>query len=257
MILSIVRCSYYKKNTSSQSIKNRKFINSDIEVIGPVIGANVSAMRNYGASLAQGEWILFVDHDCSYSTEKILKIVEQIRDTQSNIGAFSGVYRQETTTYLQKAYDRIQRLWVLKGLQNRPEKYVRKASHLLGGCLVVKKSIWQEVQGFDENIGWGGEETEFIQRVQKLGYETGVTYSLRVAHKCNIGFLGFLKRAWVQNFNRGFYDIKTLSKNKKPQTLQAKLFPVKIIGTAALALFGSVSLIGFLSGTVISAITRS
>ena len=255
MILSIVRCSYYKKNTQAQSVKETEVLGNGVEVIGPIIGPNISAMRNYGARKAKGQWILFVDHDCNYSIEKTLKILSVIKNSSNNFGAFSGVYKQATNSYFQKSYDRIQRLWVLKGLHKESRRPLRKANHLLGGCLVVKKSIWQEAQGFDESIGWGGEETEFVQRIQKLGYETGIAYSLRTKHRCDIGFFGFLKRAWVQNFNRGFYDIKIFQKEKTYKV--KKIASIGVIGASALVLFVSVSMVGFWSGIAASMMTKS
>ncbi|MCJ8276763.1 MAG: glycosyltransferase [Bdellovibrionales bacterium] len=233
------------------ALKECHKINDEVEVIGPVVGPNISAMRNFGASQANGEWVLFVDHDCHYNIDKVLKIIETLKD-QKDLAAFSGVYKQTTTSLIQKTYDRIQRLWVLKGADRKGGKHLRMAHNLLGGCLVVRKSVWEKLNGFNETIGWGGEETEFIQRIHSLGYKTAVSYSWRVQHDCKIGLFGFMKRAWMQNFNRGLYQIKSINDQKSYQYKEISVFNRELSRPLILTVFASVSLLAFWSGTLIS-----
>ena len=243
MVLSIVRSSQYIKGSQPCLNKATSCANS-IEEIGPVTGPSIASMRNFGAKQARGEWILFVDEDCEINEKKVLKLIEKMEKKNSSLGAFAGVYKQKTHSKIQKTYDRIQRLWVLKGLQEK-RSYQGNANHLLGGCLIVKRQAWEKACGFNEKIGWGGEEFDFILRLQKAGYQTAVTYSLRVPHSSQIGIFGFIKRAWRQNYNRGFYKIKPEEKlkNKMPTSFLWKqpMFT---------SLFATVAIFGFFSGAL-------
>ena len=62
--------------------------------------------------------------------------------------------------------------------------------------------------GFNEDMGWGGEERDFVERLQKKGFGTAVSFSLSVLHTNNINFFGFLKRSWYQNFNGAYYGLR-------------------------------------------------
>lgn len=250
MILSIVRSSQYIRGSKPQLLQE-SFTQGNIEWVGPVVGPNIASMRNFGAEKASGEWILFVDEDCEINTDKVLKIIEQIENGHSSWGAFAGVYKQKTKSKIQQTYNRIQRLWVLKGLQEK-QGLRHKGNHLLGGCLVVKKEAWEKAHGFCEKIGWGGEEFDFILRLQRVGYETGVSYSFRVNHESKIGIFGFIKRAWKQNYNRGFYKIAPITHEKN------NIFSFKLALTHSMfiSLFWSVAQVGFILGLLNSRLTH-
>lgn len=232
MLISIVECSDYRNApTKSQSISVKK-ISEDVETVGPVSGPNVSAMRNAGAKKCSAEWIFFKDEDCSVDVFRIREIIKELEKEKNSARIVSGVYRTSRSTLWAKAYDRIQRKWVQMGLGDRMAKGFRSSSHLLGGALLVHRRTFQKFEGFNEAIGWGGEETEWVQRLRTNGIETGVCYRLRVIHQNDLGFLGFIKRAWFQNFHSSFHGF---SSNKNYQkSLSYFLVPLHLVGPTLL-----------------------
>lgn len=230
MHLSIVECSDYKNYSKNTPPPERKIINGEVEVIGPVLAENVAAMRNLGAEMAQGQWIFFKDADCQVSYDDILAIIEESPSTS----AIGGIYKTENSNYLGQAYHKIQKQWVMQGID-----FIQKDRHLLGGALLVKKDVFKEIGGFNREIGWGGEETEFITRMHAHGLKTEVDYRLEVAHDKNMSWKAFLKRAWFQNFNKVYYQIKDKGYSSSLNYLQVSprfIFPVLVffmIGTLA------------------------
>ena len=199
MLLSIVECSNYKNYSKKSPPPKRNQVGIDVEIIGPVYAENVAAMRNIGAEMAKGEWIFFKDSDCDIPVEEIKAILVDA----PKVDAIGGLYKTENSNYLGQAYHRIQKQWVMQGLD-----FIRRDRHLLGGALLVKKDAFKQIGGFNREIGWGGEETEFVSKMHELGFKTEVDYRLQVKHDKKMTWKGFLKRAWFQNFNHLYYNIK-------------------------------------------------
>jgi len=204
-----VKCSDYKKFSGIRLSPDHKTFTNH-EVIGPVLGSNVSSMRNIGGRQAQSEWIFFCDHDCLVDEEKILSFLKNKKQKLNNVGAVGGVYRSHAKNKLQASYHQIQRRWIVAGLvdQDKKKSALPSTNHIYGGAMLVRRSVFTKLKGFDESIGWGGEDTDFIKRVQSLGYQTVISFKIKVDHfnnKLNVG--GFLKRAWKQNFNKRAFSI--------------------------------------------------
>ena len=83
-----------------------------------------------------------------------------------------------------------------------------RANHLLGGALLVPRNIYLAVGPFNEQIGWGAEETDWVQRAIDMGFKTSQSYRIQVQHNNDLNLLGFFKRAWFQNFNSAYYEIE-------------------------------------------------
>ena len=225
MLLSIIRCLDYRhfKNQAPGAVKSKvceakplsqkTLINKEVELIS-VLGPNISNMRNRAGNASQGEWLFFMDDDCHINTGKILDLVMKIKSPSLPFVCIGGLYHSQKTNCLQKVYHNIQRKWVLRGLSRKSIGGFKLANHLLGGALLVKKTAFKKVGGFNESIGWGSEELDFVHRLNREGFKTGVSFRLIVTHNNSLNLSGFLKRAWFQNFNRAYYG---LMKNKKAE----------------------------------------
>ncbi len=202
--LSIVECSDYSKYRGMVEVGTVTRL-ATFEKIGPVLESNASKMRNRGAIEATGEWIFFKDHDCTVDVEILKKVLKN----HSDYDVIGGIYKiNYEGSYFSKIYNKIQRKWLLKGIVNR-QKNLPLTRHLLGGAVAVKRSVFEESGGFSEIIGWGGEETDFIRRLSLSGKKIGISYRLKVYHSNKgLSFFGFLKRAWVQNFNLTYFRIQ-------------------------------------------------
>lgn len=247
MLLSIVECSNHKLWQGEATPIFSRPLSNHIEVVGPVLGKNVASMRNKGAHKSLGEWIFFKDADCQVSPKDILNTLQKINKTQP-IDAISGVYRCSKTNLWQRAYNVVQKKWVLRGLglKIRPQFYL--GSHLLGGALLVRREVFFAVNGFSEVIGWGGEETHFLQKLHEAGFKTAVDYSLRVEHHNRLRVRGFFKRAWIQNYHRGYYKIKVPLVRKSQHLSYLKVKKRLVLPTI---LFFLVSLMAYSIGVVI------
>ena len=212
MLLSIIECSDYKKcdNWQNQTLKPQELEN-DIEVVGPVKGPSVSVMRNRGASVAKGRWLFFKDQDCQIDVTKLKSRVQQM-ESQKDSSVVGGIYKCQTSGHFARIYNCIQRRWVLGGLNPARKD---EAQHLLGGALLVPAKIYQEVGPFNESIGWGAEETDWVQRALQLKVSSKVSYRLIVHHQNNLGFFGFLRRAWFQNFNNAYFGVERKNHMKR------------------------------------------
>jgi hypothetical protein len=165
-------------------------------------------MRNAGALRATGRWLFFKDADCDVDVDKIEEICLLIEAENQGLKVIGGRYQSEPVGILGRVYDYIQRLWLLNGMEPGRIGRFRQAKKLLGGALLIERRTFCHLEGFSEAIGWGGEELEFLQRVHKQNLETAVSFQLCVRHEKNMSWWGFLRRAWKQNFNPGYFAFR-------------------------------------------------
>lgn len=200
MILSIVECGDYRELDNRSRVSRVAVTSSQIEHI-KVWAPSVAQMRNRGYCESHGRWVLFKDEDCAVSSGDVLKTVKKIESEKPRCGAVGTTYQREKLgNRITQAYHFIQSQWVRRGVE--PE-YSR---HLLGGALLVRREAMTSAGLFCENIGWGGEETEWTSRLIENGWQTEIENNWQVVHSQNLNFIGFFKRAWVQNYNRGYYQ---------------------------------------------------
>lgn len=118
-------------------------------VKGPSKGR--SANRNNGASLAQGDWICFIDDDC-LPEKNIFKEYSNALSDHENILAFEGAIYPDG---------------------NLNQDLIECPVNIHGGAfwsanIMIFKKLFQELGGFDENFVYYGCEDQDLQiRVQK------------------------------------------------------------------------------------------
>ena len=60
---------------------------------------------------------------------------------------------------------------------------------------VFNKSVWQELNGFDEACGNGGEDSDFARRMMQAGYAAAREPALSVLHGYNLNILQSIRQA--------------------------------------------------------------
>lgn len=136
-----------------KNLKQRGYTIIDQENRGP------AAARNTGVAHSKGEYLLFVDSDNKIRSSYI-DLGIQILNTQKDIGVvygkpsfFGAIQLRHFTT---QSFD-FERLL--------GENYIDV-------CAVVRKKVWKDVNGFDENrILIGHEDWDFWIKVSKSGWK--------------------------------------------------------------------------------------
>ena len=153
-------------------------------------GFNYSALNNFGVSFAKGEYLVLMNNDIEMITEDWLE--EMLGTCQ----------RREVGVVGAKLYypdDTVQHAGIVvgiggnargigqnmfMGLQRARSGYLHKASLAMdysavtAACLMVKRSIYEAVGGFEEKLAVAFNDVDFCLKVRKEGYL--VVYQPRV-----------------------------------------------------------------------------
>ncbi len=158
----------------------------------------LNAARNTGIRNSNGEIIAFTDCDCIVPSDWIRKIVENFKDPQvSCVGGsakgrdddFISQYADNSIIPLMPFFKKREKLGMIKLFLHHP-----------AGCnMAFKRKAFEEVGCFDENIRYGFDDVEFVERVCRAGYKMVLDPNVLVWHKHRSILKEFLK----QNFNYG------------------------------------------------------
>jgi glycosyltransferase involved in cell wall biosynthesis len=163
-------------------------------------GAN--AARQKGVSMASGDVLVFLDDDCVVSDPLFLQ--EHFdRHIDTHISGVGGPYRLVgRQTCWGRGYHHIQNEWLH---DHRLPQGLNM--HLLGGNSSFKKHVFEKLR-FDENILFGGTETEFQTRLYHAGHRLKLFADLKVDHDGHLRFLDFIKKAFKQGLGTSYIKAK-------------------------------------------------
>jgi GT2 family glycosyltransferase len=111
--------------------------------------------RNAGVDRAQGEWIVFLDDDCIAQKRYLLAYLNAI-EQNPNMDLFEGYIFP----------DRPKRTWA----ETCPEN--SSGGMFWTSNLCVRKRVFDEFEGFDEDFEIAYEDVDFAYRIQKDGKKT-------------------------------------------------------------------------------------
>lgn len=141
-------------------------------------GFNYPSINNFGVSQAKGDYILFLNNDTEILNEDCIEEMLGfcMRDDVGAVGA--RLYYEDET---------IQHAGVIVGLggiaghafpgaaRNDPGYFGRIVmaqdySAVTAACMMVKKNVFEEVDGFDERYAVAFNDVDFCLKVRKAGY---------------------------------------------------------------------------------------
>ncbi len=125
-----------------------------------VVESELSGMsfgKNFGAAHAVGELLIFVDADTTLPPEGLRRILEAVGDKPRVIGTVAG--RPDRGGPVVRVC-----FWIANLVTRR------KRVHAPGGVMVMQRSVYDAVQGFDEHLPQGT-STDLIMRALAAGAE--------------------------------------------------------------------------------------
>ena len=130
-----------------------------------------AANRNHGASLAIGDWLVFVDDDCLPSTGWLAAYFRAIQ--------LSQVLEGKTTSA------------DMPPNNPRYEAPINLTGGNLYSCnLCIRKQLYVELAGFDERFRFWCEDMDFRRRIAEAGHTSVFVADAVVDHPCRLRPIG-------------------------------------------------------------------
>ncbi|HXD94466.1 MAG TPA: glycosyltransferase, partial [Bacteroidia bacterium] len=162
-----------------------------------------AAARNFGASNAKGEWILFNDSDC-LPTSNLLK--GYLKADNGSI-AYAGNIKALGTDKLSKYYESQE---ILLPLKTHNDYGVSVPQYLITANTLIWRKAFLEIKGFNEEIKIaGGEDIDLGLRLSQYG-NLSYAFDSIALHDFNDGLFGFYKR--FKRYGKGNHHIEKLWK---------------------------------------------
>jgi glycosyltransferase involved in cell wall biosynthesis len=152
---------------------------------------NVNRARNAGILRSRGENLLFLDEDCVLPNKRYFSNLERILKRRPDLQGVGGRYLSPPDSgWVVRGYNAMTGAWL------QAHSRLGLSRYLLGGNACYRRAVFARGFRFDESIGWGGDETEFQDRLFASGLRLATFESLNVIHNGDNSLRRALTRAW-------------------------------------------------------------
>ncbi len=158
--------------------------------------------RNLGVKDARGEFVIFIDGDCKPDARWVESLLGPLFDPK--VGVVGGTIDVWNSSSYLAMYGHFAMIPVMPRFEARMVQNMRRFNELpVSTNMVVKKTVFTEVGYFDESYRGGFEETDFLWRVVKSGYDL-VDEPLAIVYHWNRESLGgLLSQTWRYGLGAG------------------------------------------------------
>lgn len=178
------------KDNSVTSIKKKILGINNISIIENEENLGFAKGCNIGVKKSKGKYILFLNSDTQVLGRGFLKMTEFL-DANSTIGILGGKLLNPDSSPQPSAgkfYTLFNLFLMLTGAEvflgiRKSPRIISKVDWVSGGCMMIKKSLFEKLSGFDENFFMYIEDMEMCFRADKLGFKTYFYPDIKVVHK--------------------------------------------------------------------------
>lgn len=169
-------------------IKNKQLNN--VKVISNDKNLGFGKGCNEAAKEAKGELLLFLNNDTIINDDGVLRMAKYMQDNQ-DVSILGGQLRNSDGTPQAssgKFYTLFYAFLLLLGgqkfglLDKSPTK-ISEVDWVKGGLFMIKRSIFEKLSGFDENIFMYTEDMELCYRARNSGFKTFFYPDVNVTHQ--------------------------------------------------------------------------
>ncbi len=149
------------------------------------------AANNHGFSVTTAPFIALVNSD-AFVGDRALEVLRNYLQAHPSVGVVGPRLLNRDATFQESRYPfpsparawadnlgisgLLQKLGAIKALK------AGAVDWLSGACLMVRREVWQQTQGFDENFFLYAEETDWQFRINKAGWEIHWVPEASVTH---------------------------------------------------------------------------
>ena len=151
---------------------------------------NFSKMCNMGAAAAEYELLLFLNDDCEVRGSKWLTHMASIAKVKTNGAVGAKLYYPDSKRIQHCGIynihvgpvHKLQFKEDIRPYYDRRNLDVRNVLAVTAACLMVRKSVFEEVKGFDENLQVAFNDVDFCYKVYEAGYNNVVDNTIHLWH---------------------------------------------------------------------------
>lgn len=185
-----------------------------------------SKANNQAVQIAKGDFVCILNPDTAVAEDTFLKAIAQA-EAHENLGAL-GIYLMDGTgNFLPESKRNVPTpktaLMKLMGLSGRSNYYAKQPSEmgqgavpaLVGAFMLLKRSVYEEVGGFDEDYFMYGEDLDLSYKLSKAGYQNYYFGNIKTLHykgesTCRDRsyykrFYGAMRIFYRKHFTRNFF----------------------------------------------------
>src|SRR5258708_6886663 len=144
--------------------------------------------NNLGAKVSKGKYILFLNSDVEVEDNGFLSMIE-FMDNNANVGILGGkLLNPDGSTQLSTGnfYNFFSLLFTLFGadsLNRKKPNKIQKVDWVSGASLMIRKDLFDNLRGFDENFFMYIEDMDLCFRAKKRGFSTYFWENIKLIHK--------------------------------------------------------------------------
>jgi hypothetical protein len=185
------------------------------------------AANNVASKHASGDILLFLNNDVIVENDFITPVVHKFSNVEFGVlgprilntdhtlqlsaGSFPSVSNELNDKFVYKYYRRIG--WLRKNFENKFSKE-KLVDWVTGACLFIKRKVFNEIGGFDENYFMYFEDKDLCKRVKDIGCHVLYFPEVEIVHllgqSSNIAQAEKLKRIYRES--QRYYYLKHRNK---------------------------------------------
>lgn len=160
--------------------------------------------NNQGARTAKGEYLFFLNSDTVMKSD-ILSAIKQFLDNNKEVGIISPQLLLEDRSEQERAYGKFPTPFsvVTEKFKNQKIKETKllEADWVSGAALIIRKNIFDRINGFDEKFFMYFEDIDLCKRVNGLGYKIMVLKEIFITHLCgkSLNYYGKRKKYYYKS----------------------------------------------------------
>lgn len=137
--------------------------------------------NNLAAAYAKGDYLLLVNPDARLLDNAFISTLISFLERHPHVGiAGPEIHEPSKQKYVlpKRRYPSEGRLKYRDALKRLPGPY----AWILGACMCLKRSLYEQIGGFDPDFFLYGEDTDICLRVRKAGYQVGYCEAAKLTH---------------------------------------------------------------------------
>ncbi len=144
--------------------------------------------NNRGAAVAKGEFLALLNNDLILQPDWLEPMLEAHTSLGAHAGVVGNVQREARTGCVDHAGLEIDvtakptHVRTLPSAISRWRRPIRPVPAVTGACMLVARSLWQQLGGFDEGFHNGGEDIDLCFRARSIGRVNAVALRSVIRH---------------------------------------------------------------------------